>query len=357
MTSRLPLLLLCSACWKLDTAELPLTALDFAPAAGGPEGWMVTPYTFDLTCPDGEPSRWMVVHPVDTDPETTVMPVAVVLHSGAFDFVLAPLADDPLTGPHFAEPSRLEMPYGVRQAFTTLGMYPAEGTTEIHDGTLVAALAERGVASLVPANCWGDLWHNSRGTQGNDFAADYFFRDGRTAAEWAFRLVAEPTFGTAFGLDLPFVPDPAAIYVIGLGDGGRGAAEILSVDVDRDGDHDLHPTAVLVDSTADDLRPYFDDPAAYGNQINGLLRIFPDGEAATKVGALFTSELPARLGIVYGLSDPEVPAATLAPLLGVADQVDDLWVAPYETEAHVLLNGADPAITEAALDWLLGPQP
>ncbi len=351
MLSVVPFALL--GCWKTEFAVLTADSLDFVPASGGPADWSVSTFEADLECPDGARPSFAIVHPSDADPDDPPMPVAVIYHSGSFDFVLAPEAGEPLTGAHYAEPGRLDQTFAVRQVFATLGMTPDATGTEVHDGSFVAALAQRGVASLLAPNCWGDLWHNASGTAGNEFTADFFRRNGRTSAEWAFRFASEPLFRDVLGVTLPITPDIDRIYIVGLGEGSRAVGEVLSLDVDRDGDVDLFPAAALVDSPADNLRVVFEDPAEYGNAINGLLRIFPEGEDATDVGALWNAPISSAFGLVYSADDSAVPVGSNDALIDRLAGQTGAWVRPVVGSGHVWLDGADHELTAEAADWLV----
>ena len=46
------------------------------------------------------------------------------------------------------------------------------------------------------------------------------------------------------------------------------------------------PEAVLVDSPPDDLSVFLDDPGLYASVVEGLGRLFPGGEPATRSGSL-----------------------------------------------------------------------
>lgn len=338
-----------SACWKEDLAEVPLGSLDFTPAIEAPDGWRVTPFQIDLDCPDGTPARFHLVHP--EDPAAAPSPAAILFGSGAFDFVFAPRADDPIDGTHYATPSRLDGRWAIRHAYATFGMLPSELPDEEHLGGLVVAFAEQGVPVLVPVNCWGDLWHNRRGIADNDFAADLFARDGRTAAEWAFQMLADPNFALAFGIELPIAVDPARIYLAGLGEGGRAVGELLAADTLEDGVPDYQPAGALVDSHADDLRVMFDDPARFGHVVAGLLRIFPEGRDQTIGGSLFDAPLPPRFAYLYSEGDTRVPVDAHAALLERLSPAH--WTHVDPGERHILLDGQDMELARAAVAYLL----
>ena len=352
----LALPLMFGGCWKVELAEVQQTLLEFEPSAPGPDDWLVLSLNLPLDCPDGTQSSLLAIYPSAADPDVP-MPTAVMFHGGAFDFVLAPNPESPLTGTHFSVPSRLESDWSFRAAFTLLGMYPNEDPNQVHTGVIASELAERGVAMLVPTNCWGDLWHNMRGQSENDFTQDFFFRDGRAAAEWATKIATTPGFAEAIGVELPFATNPDQVYLLGFGVGGRAVSEMLTLDGNADGIADIQPKGVLFDSTPDDLSVYFDDPSLYGNQIGGLNRIFPGGQEDLSRGALFPlTSLPERLVYVYGLSDPDVPVeahdAALDRIQGASKST--VWSHAEFSSGHIQLNGRDPLLTVSALDNLLG---
>jgi hypothetical protein len=343
-----------AGCWKTEFSALPTDALAFEPASGGPADWRVTTFTSDLSCPDDSDPSFLLVHPEDGTTDD-VFPIAVLFHSGSFDFVLAPVSTDPLHGAHYAEPGRLDAVFSTRQAFATLGMTPDPTGLEVHDGSLVSEFANRGVVTLLPPNCWGDLWHNAIAATPNTFTSDYFFREGRTSAEWAWRMASDATFRELLGVEFPIATDPARVFAIGLGEGARAVGELLVLDIDRDGDADPHPAAILVDSPFDDVGVIFDDPTDYGNAINGLQRVFPGGPDEADVGALWSGPLPARTGYVASTADPAIPVGANAPLLAALAGLPEAWVQEIDAEGHIWLDGADPALTAAALDWMLAP--
>jgi hypothetical protein len=334
---RIRIVTLCAlaGCWKTGRSELPEGVVDFVPAAGGPAGWVVERYDFpeNMLCPDDNVGAYYFVYP-----EGVPGPFAgaLVLHSGAFDYVPEPSLTDPLAGDHFQDPSRLDADWSVRRVFATLGMYEdPDETEEVHTGALPAALATANVAMVLPANCWADWWHNKPGVASNDFATEQFDRQGRFAAEWAYRMVSEPGFPTANRLQLPagLTFDTSRVYMVGLGEGGRGVSELL---------HDaalIQPTAVAIDSSVDDLRPFYDDAALYQVTIDGLGRLFPDGRDSTIDSSLSTAPAIPKIAYVYSSLDTEIPVgahdAALARLAGMGGNasVTDVAVA-----RHVLLN-------------------
>jgi len=359
MFARTSLLLLLplavSGCWKEEYAELPLQRVAFAPEAGPVEaGWVVEPVVLPgLLCPDGEVAQMHMVFPEaaaleGTGTDTTVtptgpvggFPAAVIYPSGSFDFVAAPNPGDPFDGAHFAEPERLSIDWATRHAYTTLGMYPNQDELDTHAGAMAMALVEQGIVVLVANNCWGDLWHNAPGLANNDFDQDFFFRNGRTTADWGTRLLADPNFGALFNIQLPVAVDPNEVYAIGLGSGGRAVAEMLSL-TGRDGTPTFSPKGVLVDSSYDDLRFYYDDPTLYDTTVAGLERIHPSGVDETLSGSLFaTTNRPERVGYLFSTAHPTLPVDTFLASAERFQAAGD-WVYIDNRPDTTLLNGVD----------------
>ncbi|MEQ1507156.1 MAG: hypothetical protein ABMB14_33315 [Myxococcota bacterium] len=342
-----------SGCWKDDLAEIPPDVLQFQPEIEAPPGWLVAPVAVDLACPDGEDGRFYVVYP-ESAAEEGAAPIsaAVVYHSGSFDFVFAPDPSDPLAGTHYSDPPRLTAAWAIDQVFVTLGMYPELDAVEVHDGSLPVALAEQGIAMMIPANCWGDLWANKPGSTDNDFASDFFFREGKAAAEWSYRFLVDPAFAAAFDVELPFAVDPASVYAIGLGEGSRGVAELLAIDNDADGTPDFTVAGALVDAPFDDLRVYFADSGLYASTIEGLTRIYPAGVDATEAGSLWSARLPDRFGVVASTADPVWPSELVDPLLGRLGPSQ--WASVVSDPVHIRTNGGgDPDLARTAVEYLV----
>lgn len=303
---------------------------------------IVQTYTTSLSCPDGEPAKFYAVYQEDlaSDP-----PVAIVFHSGAYDYVTNQNQADALKGTCVRGESedglcRLSRSWASDRVFSTIGMGTTEvDPDEIHTGTLVAALANRGALALYPANCWGDLWHNEQGHQNNDYSGDEFYRNGRTMAWWMIRILIDSTFAQEQGLALP-VPvtvDAAqglpVLSLLGLGDGGRAVSELLW----RLADDSLYSSSelailpnvysVLLDSTPDDLTVYENgSSASLAYDAEGLDRLFyadvntVDYYSLRKYiySAAFKTDGPERIAMVYSSGDRQIdPLSTqsLAVLL------------------------------------------
>lgn len=340
-----------AGCWKDELAELPPGILAFEPEAGPPpEGWVIEPLPVDLDCPDDTQANFYLLYPEAMAGTGVPMPVATLYHSGSFDFVFAPDPVDPLAGTHYAEPPRLGSEWANRQVFATLGMYP-DMDAEVHDGALPLALAEAGVAVLLPTNCWGDLWHNAPGVVDGDFSSDFFFRSGRAAADWGHRFVVDPAFAELLGFTMPITADPDRTYLIGLGEGGRAVAEVLNLTNAR-GEPQFSPTGVLLDSPLDDLRFVYDDPTSYGNLTVGLDRIHQDGVEGVASGSFHAvTNLPDRVGYVYSPTDPSVPVETFTASVG---RLRNVWVQSYDEPRHVLLNSTSQlGAARNAVDYLV----
>lgn len=357
----LPFAALLSGCWNLEAPELPGGVVDFDPEAGAPEGWVVSTIEVPIQCPDGVDTRFYVVYPDEIPAEP--MPAVILFHSGTFDYQTEATAEDPLAGRAFQKDgTRLASSWAFRQAFATLGMFPDQDDTERHEGMLISAFAEQGVVTVLPANCWGDWWHNRSGLAPNDFAVDFFERNGRTAAEWALQAAIDPAFASEQRIDLPVTIDPTRVYGMGLGEGARAVSELLAVDVDGTPgpDHDGDFAGIALDSATDDLRAYYNNPAQYANVITGLDRLFPGGAATTEKGSLYSYTsiplLPPTVVYVYSTVDTRIPnGAHDAALtrLELGQKIVKEGILPR----HVLTNAYDIAFTREVVGDLLGVPP
>ncbi len=344
----LPLLLtLLTACWKLDPATLEIEAVAYEPlnAAEAPSDWVISTFEMPFICPDGETTDMFAIYP--SSPGGAV-PTALLLHSGSFDYIDVPVQSDPISGEHYADPDlRLTREWSLQRAFATLGMHRNEDAQENHQGSLPLALANAGVAMVMPTNCWGDHWHNSGDDAGRANAASEFFtRQGYDAAEYGWGAVEGSN-----GVTLPFTPDPNALYMFGQGEGGRGVTELIS-----DG---AQPDGAMVDSTADDLAIFWENPSVHQARITGLERIWPDGATATDAGAMHNvapARFPDRFLAVFSQLDARVPASTNAKLIATIDGLgDDTRYDSWDIgiSRHVATAG-DPALARDAVDFVLG---
>ncbi|MCO4746027.1 MAG: hypothetical protein KC912_14625 [Proteobacteria bacterium] len=354
MRTFIGLLVLLSGCWNGEPSSLTTGETAFTPDAGTLAGWRVQ--TFDMgneddafACPDGSGNHFYIVYPDDAEgPQAT----AVLLHSGAFDWVVEPDPTDPLAGDHFSTDNRLSGEFSAGKVFATLGMYPDIDEEEASTGALALALAERRVTLVIPGNCWGDMWHNRAEDAENDTVTDGFLRRGGDAAAYAWRFASEPGFPTAQRITPPVAFDTDALYLVGLDEGGRGVTELLA-----DG---ASPAGVLLDSTADDLAPYYADTVLYEPVLVGLNRMFPDGESSTVVGSLHdtATPLPDRIAYLYSSLDGSQPSgsheAAVTRLETAAAEVDGptVWINDTLQATHVG-TASDTALAGQAADFLL----
>lgn len=360
--------LLVAGCWKLESTSFDTEHIPFTPEVGAPEGWVVDELEMDLRCPDGEPATFYLVYPQDKaappDQQRERLPLAILFHSGAFDFISLPEPDAPTVGDSYqevlGETKRITSQWAINRVFATLGMYNNDDSVEYHAGALPAALATKGIAMMLPANCWGDWWHNRESSEENNFQADFYFRNGRTAAEFAY-LHATTAFPPGNPLDLPFGIDPARIYLIGLGEGSRAVSELVALREDLGGTLGgflYRPTAIVADSPVDDLRPYYDgDAAAYEAIRSGLNRIFPGGRDTVMRGTYAFAQLgnvPTRTAFLYSANDSRIPAgANDLALAHLAQKSSpDLWHYQSIEPLHVLTN-ADVDLSKAVADYLI----
>lgn len=355
MSRWLAVLPLLSGCWTLDLPDVDVDRLPLTPAVGAPEGWFVEGFETVLDCPDGEPARFWIVYPTwadkRVDSQAPSVPMALVFHSGALDYVPDPDPADPTAGPTWQQDlggeNRLTAAWAGRHVFAGLGLYPNYERAEDHAGTLAAALAAKGIASLWMGNCWGDLWHNRQSSeQPNNVALDQFDRNGRTGAEFAWRYAFEQ-FPESNPLVLPVRADTERIFVVGLGDGSRAVGELLAVLENADQDPTLDPVyryrphAVFLDSPVDDYRPYFADAEApvLAPLRAALARVFP-GVSPNNPAPLDKGSVSARLaanpqGCGHGFNLPQ--------RIGVAFSCNDSTWMPATNSRLFARLGYDPA--------------
>jgi hypothetical protein len=208
---------------KLDFAEMTFDR-------PGLESSSAVVRAFDLeahTCPDGEPARiYAVYSEAAVQGDVQEAPVAVVLHSGAFDYIVSSEdGEDPIEGRHYRTESRLERPWALAKVWETLGMLPAPiDAGEDNAGTLAVSMVNAGWVQVYPANCWGDLWHFDLATNPNDSDTEGFERDGLGLAMSAVRVFTQPGYGDQIGVNIPAVVDTNQLYLVGLCVGRRRPA-------------------------------------------------------------------------------------------------------------------------------------
>jgi len=373
----LPLLAL-TACWKLDDPIVDYSSVAFGNTHVETSTYVVEGFPTGLDCPNGDEAYFYALY----DPEVTEpQRVAIVYHSGAFDYVLHPVAGAPMAGPHYAGDTRMSSEWSIGRAWMTLGMSTDDDSTEQHTGALPAQLVREGVVTLIPANCWGDLWHNEQGYTENDWTTEGFQRNGRTLAYWMVRMVIDAGWRQDKGFDFGVELDADQLYLIGLGDGGRAVTEVLLrgysyEDANGDGEiaanewegeNEWAPAGVMVDSTPDDLTIYLADEALYSQEIEGLQRIFVPDEGAVDdydiLGDLSLqyalkhiledNNLPDRAVVLWSSADTQLPDDGIKELANYYGDDAAALVIDTEQTGHVFSN-ADEALAEQVVQFLLG---
>ena len=296
-----------------------------------PAGWTISTTDSGYTCPDGDPALVTVIAPAG-EPDA----VAVVIPDGSFDYVLEPDLADPLAGAHFQSPSRLDGEWALRQSWAVAGLYTSGDPAVSHSGSLAVALTRRGAAVVIPSLCWGDYGQ----AQGDASGIEGFRRQGATMVRWTWDTVmADPgALGIAGSA-------PEERVLVGLGEGGRGAAEVVIKTTNA-------PTARLGDSADDNLGVYWDDPGAWADRVIGLDRIVPGGPSQAAARSLAGATLPARTALVYSSADPQLPAGAIDALVTRVTQINGMVVDPGEVR-HVQTAG-DAAVADEVVGFLLG---
>lgn len=330
---------------SLDPSEVPYR-VDGLEATDA----VVTSFQSTLSCPDGEPASFFAVY---RESASSNAPVALVFHSGAFDYVLEPDENQPLAGEHYYLDSRLERAWSVSKIWETLGMlYPRTiDDAEQNLGALPAALTDAGVVQIYPGNCWGDLWHNDVGVVPND-AVDGFDRMGRTMAIDMVDMLFSADAAADLGFDIPVTLDTSQLYLIGLGEGGRAVTELMLSDT-------LPPGGVagaLYDHSPEDLGAYLQNEAEFAAEIEGLSRIFGesglDGLSDWSVGAVPSDDLPTNLAYLWSSQDPRLPPGASAAGAAALEDAGAAWVYDTGARAHVATNG-DISLARDVVDYLM----
>lgn len=276
-------LLTSAGCWKEHDTAIDASVVRLDNDHVGDLEILIHTYETELACPDGGNASFYVVVPESVQEPA---PVAVLFHSGAFDYVKSPSATDFLDGTHYADENRLTASWSQERVFFTLGMWDAGATTyERQTGALPVALAGRGVVTIIPGNCWGDLWHNEISYQENDEGLDRFPRNGRGFAWWMLRILFEEDFAVSHDFTLPVEVDSSQTYLFGIGDGGRAIPELLLRMADPASDLRPEIAGFFMDSTPDDLSYYLstDDRRRNGaDELAVLDRLMPDAKKNPK---------------------------------------------------------------------------
>lgn len=358
------LLVMMSGCFTPEATPLAVDLLSFSNDYTAYPDIVLEPFYYPgLDCPDGEPAVFYAVY---RESPPGPAPVVLLFHSGSFDYVIAPDAEDPLGGPHYREDDdRLNAAWASSKVFETLGLLDSTDGEE-NAGTLPAALANAGAFTIYPANCWGDLWHNETGYEPNS-TSDYFARNGR-ALSWAVTALFSPDEATrtgwreALNFEPPIELDDASIAMVGLGEGGRAIPELLRrsqfVNSVAGNSSALPPIrGTILDSTMDNLYPVWIDDTTFGQFNAGLDLIYPD-QADSDIGKYSMQRwvtergVPGSIQVVWSSADPQVPVTTLQGIVGLADGTTILQTDTGQT-GHIFLN-ADLAAAADAVDRMLG---
>jgi len=340
-------LLLCG-CFKLpqDLADPNTEVIPFDNEFVTVDDAVVQRFELTLKCPDGEPAAFHLVYRENSEAPA---PAVILLHSGAFDYVLQPGEDGPLSGLHYHAESRLSRDFSVRKVWETLGLQiddldPGENNL----GTLPAALANRGAVQFIPGNCWGDMWHNEEGVVVNDLELDGFNRNGRTIASWMLRLLSESDFASAQEIEWPTAIDASKIFLVGLGDGGRGVRELL-----------LQPgpdiAGAAVDSVPDNLGAFVDMPVDFEDEIDGLSRIYGDLSDVGEESFASATPLPERFYYLWSTANPQMPIAASRPAANTLRGQLGVRVKNTGVSDHILSNSDMDEAVEL-VDFLLGSE-
>ena len=360
-----------AGCFTPESGPVAFTELPFENEFTQSLTIMMRPFTYDdLLCPDGEPATFYAVYRTDV---TTPMPLVLVFHSGAMDYVRLPKPEDPLIGDHYKSEGRMTAEWAGDKVFETFSLITGDAIdpAEVNDGALPAALADAGAFAIYPANCWGDLWHNEDGYSPNDWSADGgIHRQGRFLA-WAMTRFASGDGATAadwrgrFGLDEIGVPiDSSGLYMVGLGDGGRAIAEVIVRGDDATNNDLPEIKGVILDSTPDNLDYYIVNQAGNEAYYTGLERIY-GADAATSLAAYSLGNWYGRSTPAYGIqvfwssNDPQVPDETLATLVSRASALPKMTVEDTRESEHIYLNAGGDRIVSArgAVTQMLTPTP
>jgi len=395
----LPNLLALVACFTPGADPLSIEKISFQNEYTDRDDLVLQPFHYDgLTCPDGESATFYAVYAEDLD-ASVAAPIVIVFHAGVFDYVESRAdgsvpAFDSSDAVFYSGENRFSSDWAADKVFETLGLLDETiDPTETNLGILPAKLADAGAFTMYPANCWADLWHNETGARNNNWEADGgVHRDGRYLA-WVMTAIANPDPDiatekrTELGLDaLPISLDASGVYIVGLGEGGRAAAELRARDLLNDVPNQDAAVikGMVVDSHMDNLWRITTHDELFQEINDGLARIYPDHDDDDGDGivygdirsddtnpnqrddiegtiyfyslnnALKNEGLSYPLGVWYSSADPLVPQETNADLLSQYEAHSDFMsVYDYGDALHTVLN-RDEEQAEAAVRVLLG---
>ncbi len=313
MRRALPLLLLTTGCFKPyeDLAKLDFSEVAYESDFVTSEDAVIQAFDTELSCPDGEPARVFVAFRKSL---TGAAPTALLLHSGAFDYIVQPDEADPIGGVHYRADSRLSRQWGIAKVWETLGLsrFPVD-PEEASLGTLPATLVDAGYVVVLPANCWGDLWYGEELADPSD-AEPGLSRYGGGFAQVMVDAMFSPETTAELGVRIPVSVNLEEVHLIGLGSGGRGAAQLLSSGANTSRSF----RSVVIDSSPDLLGAYLADPLTWGPEIAGYEDIYGGALAtidqSSSIYALAQANaLPARTAVIWSSLDTQVPAGAILP--------------------------------------------
>mgnify|MGYP003951312835 CR=1 FL=1 len=383
---------LLQGCWRdlepTVTAEVPFTNPNARTQSGVVLTYEPSPA---LPCPDGKPARFYVLYnesktqetePVEgeessgdtsdtgeaslpdtaspaedeeagenepAEPATKPSPVALILHSSAFDYALSPTPEAPIGGEHFRPgvdgDTRMSRDWGIQKVWATLGLGDSIDPTEQNEGSLAAALVDEGMVGILPINCWGDLWHNDPESAPNDLVADLgVSRTGHTMAWWMIRILHDLEFALSHNVQINLNLDPSELYLVGLGDGARGVLDLLQRD-------DMPAVrGVLLDAPVADLSHW--SASDFPGEHAGLKRIynFADDDPERLEPNWWSHSIRSlasngalsgvHTALLYSDADPRIPFpdSHYAPLLASLSSQPTTWLQNVGESAHVFSN-------------------
>lgn len=310
----LPLLTACAQPYE-DLAKLDFSEVAYESEHVGSDDAVIQAIDTAVSCPDGQPARMFTAFRSSLEGPA---PAALVLHAGAFDYIVQPDEEDALGGLHYRAESRLTRQWGIAKVWETMGLSrfpvdPAEGS----EGTLIAALVDAGVVVVLPENCWGDLWHRAdvaTGESADDLGPEGFLRFGHGFAQLMMDGIYTPETAADLGVRVPVAVDLDEVHLVGLGDGGRGVADLLHSEANAG----RALRSVVVDSTPDLVAPYLADRLQWGPEVTGLETIYGADlnvwDAEGSLGALAAAgALPDRTAVLWSSLDTEVPTDAILP--------------------------------------------
>ena len=162
-------------------------------------------------------------------------------------------------------------------------------------------------------------------------------------------VLSESDFASTQDINWPTAIDASQIYLVGLGDGGRGVRELL-----------LQPgpriAGAAVDSVPDNLGAFVDLPVDFEDKIEGL-----GGPPATypeidDQSFARDTPLPERFYYLWSTANPQMPIVASRPAANALRGQLGVVVKNTGASDHVLSN-SDMDVAREVVDFLLGPEP